>query len=97
MPMTYHKLSYVISFTIPIIHVLFVEIKMNINRKMVFEDFCNIRNWFVDNKTNIYKIRQKLIRHKDKTKLIHFAFKFKVKNVTKLNRKYGDTKNKQHS
>ena len=33
----------------------------------------------------------------DKTKSIHFATKFKIKNVRKLNIKYGDMQIKQHS
>ena len=37
-------------------------------------DFCNICDWFVDNKLSIHF-------GKDKTKSILFAFKFKRKNI----------------
>ena len=54
------------------------------------EDFCNICDWFVDNKLSIHF-------GEDKTKSILFASKFKKKNTKKLHIKYGDIQIKQHS
>ena len=53
------------------------------------EDFCNICDWFVDNKLSIHF-------GEDKTKSIFFASKFKRKNIKKLHIKYGDIQIKQH-
>ena len=52
------------------------------------EDFCNICDWFVDNKLSI---------HFGEDKTILFASKFKRKNLKKLHIKYGDIQIKQHS
>ena len=57
------------------------------------EDFCNICDWFVDNKLSIHL-------GEDKTKSILFASKFKRKsrkNIKKIHIKYGDIQIKQHS
>ena len=54
------------------------------------EDFCNICDWFVDNKLSIHF-------DEDKTKPIFFTSKFKRKNIKKLRIKYGDIQIKQHS
>ena len=55
------------------------------------EDFCNICDWFVDNKLSIHF-------GEDKTKSILFASKFKRKNIKKCQiLKYGDIQIKQHS
>ena len=54
------------------------------------EDFCNICDWFVDNKPSIHFAE-------DKTKSILFASKFKRKSTKKLHIKYGDIQIKQHS
>ena len=54
------------------------------------EDFCNICDWFLDNKLSIHF-------DEDKTKSILFAFKFKRKNTNKRYIKYGDIQIKQHS
>ena len=63
----------------------------NINKieNQLNEDFCNICDWFVDNKLSIHF-------GEDKTKSILFASKFKRKNIKKLHIKYGDTEIKQH-
>ena len=52
-------------------------------------EFCNICDWFVNNK---------LIIHlgEDKTKSILFASEFKRKNIKKLHIKYGDIQIKQY-
>ena len=47
------------------------------------ENFCNIYQWFVDNKLSINF-------RKDKTKSTLFASEFKRKNIKKLHIKYGD-------
>ena len=60
-----------------------IEKQLNIN-------FSNICDLFVDNKLSIHF-------GENKTKLIPFAFKFKKKNIKKLNIKYGDIQIKQHS
>ena len=54
------------------------------------EDFCNICDWFVDNKLSIHF-------GEDKTKSVLFASKFKRKNIKKSHIKYGDIKIKQDS
>ena len=54
------------------------------------EDFCNIYNWFVNNKLSIHF-------GEDKAKSIFFASKFKRKNKKKLHMKNGDIQIKQHS
>ena len=54
------------------------------------EDFCNICDWFVDNKLNIQF-------DDDKTKSILFTSKFERKNILKINIKYRDIQIKQHS
>ena len=54
------------------------------------EDFCNICDWFVDNKLRTHF-------GEDKTKSILFASKFKRKNIKKLHLKFGDMQIKQHS
>ena len=82
-----HELSIVIL----LIHVLFVNIK--IFKKMenqLNEDFCNICDWFVNNKLSIH-----FGGHK--TKSILFASKFKRTNSRKLYIKYGNIQIKQHS
>ena len=58
--------------------------------KQLNKDFETICDWFVDNKLSIHF-------GDDKTKSILFATKFKIKNVRKLNIKYGDIQIKQHS
>ena len=58
--------------------------------KQLNVDFSNICNWFVDNKLSIH-----FGGHK--TKSILFAYKFKDKNIKKLNIKYGDKQIKEHS
>ena len=52
-------------------------------------DFCNICDWFGDNKLSIHF-------RKDKTKPILFVSKFKMRNIKKLNIKYEDIQIKQH-
>ena len=54
------------------IHVFFVNIKILINKteNQLNEDFCNIYDWFMDNKLSIHF-------GEDKTKSILFASKFK--------------------
>ena len=52
------------------------------------EDFCNVCDWFVDNKLSIHF-------GEDKTKSILFASKFKKKNTKKLHIKYRDIQIKQ--
>ena len=47
------------------------------------DDFCNICDWFVDNKLSIHFCE-------DKTKSLLFASQFKRKNIKKLHIKYGD-------
>ena len=54
------------------------------------KDFCNIRDWFVDNKLSIHF-------GEDKIKSILFASKVKRKNIKKLHIKYGDIQIKQRS
>ena len=61
------------------------EIEKQLNKDM--ESICD---WFVDNKLSIHF-------GDDKTKSIPFASKFKIKNVRKLNIKYGNIQIKQHS
>ena len=56
-----------------VIHVLLVNIKILIENQLN-EDFCNICDWFVDNKLRIHF-------GEDKTKSILFASKFKRKNI----------------
>ena len=68
----------------PMLHLLFV------NKRMLNEDFCNICDWFVDNKLSIHF-------GEDKTKLMFFVSKFKMKNIKRLNIKFGDIQIKQHS
>ena len=65
-------------------HKYFNKIENQLN-----EDFCNICDWFVDNKLSIRF-------GEDKTKSIFFASKFKRKNIKKLHIKYGDIQIKQH-
>ena len=67
----------------PMIHVLFVNKDINKIENQLNEDFCNICDWFVDNKLSIHF-------GEDKTKSILFASKFKRKNIKKLHIKYGD-------
>ena len=50
----------------------------------------DLYDWFVDNKLSIHF-------EEDNTKSILFASKFKMKNMKKLNTKYGDIQIKQHS
>ena len=54
------------------------------------DNFCNICDWFVDNKLSIHC-------GEDSTKSILFAPKFKRKNIKKLHIKCGDIEIKQHS
>ena len=58
--------------------------------KQLNKDFETICDWFVNNKLSIHF-------GDDKTKSILFATKLKIKNVRKLNIKYGDIQIKQHS
>ena len=82
--MTCHKLSNVIFFSMPMIHVLFVNIKILIKTEnQLNEDFCNICDCFVDNKLSIHF-------GGDKTESILFASKFKRKYIKKLHIKYVD-------
>ena len=54
------------------------------------KDFCNICDWFVNNKLSIHF-------GEDKTKSILFVSKFKRKNMKKLHIKFGDIQIKQYS
>ena len=73
------------------IHILFDSIKILIKfEKQLNEDFCNICDWFVDNKLSIHF-------GEDKTKLMFFVSKFKMKNIKRLNIRFGDIQIKQHS
>ena len=58
--------------------------------KRLNKDFESIYDWFFDNKLSIHL-------GDDKAKSILFATKFKIKNVRKLNIKYGYIQIKQHS
>ena len=58
--------------------------------KRLNKDFESIYDWFFDNKLSIHL-------GDDKAKSILFATKFKIKNVRKLNIKYGHIQIKQHS
>ena len=60
-----------------------IEKQLNVN-------FCNICDWFVDNKLSIHF-------GEDQAKYILVASKFKMKNIEKLNIKYGDIQIKPHS
>ena len=60
------------------------------NNKIKILQIKSICDWFVDNKISIHF-------GDGKTKPILFATEFKIKNVRKLNIKYGDTQIKQHS
>ena len=54
------------------------------------KSYCNIYDWFVDNKLSIHFCE-------DKTKLVLYDSKFKRKNIKKLRIKYGDIQIKQYS
>ena len=58
----------------PMIHVLFVNKDINKIENQLNEDFCNICDWFVDNKLSIHF-------GEDKTKSILFASKFERKKI----------------
>ena len=53
--------------------------------KQLNKDFESICDWFVNNKLSIHF-------GNDKTKLMLFEIKFKIKKVRKLSIKYGDIK-----
>ena len=77
MAMTCHKLWNVISFCVPIIQVLFVNIKMLMKLKNRLNvDSSNICDWFADNKVSIHF-------GEDKTKSILFASKNILKKALK--------------
>ena len=54
------------------------------------KSYCNIYDWFVDNKLSIHFCE-------DKTKSALYDSKFKRKNIKKLRIKYGDIQIKQYS
>ena len=56
---------------------------INETEKQLNKDFESICDWFVVDKLSIYF-------GDDKAKSIHFATKFKIKKVRKLNIKHGD-------
>ena len=58
--------------------------------KQLNKNFQTICDWFVNNKLSIHF-------DDDRTKSMFFASKFKIKNVKKLNVKYGNIQIKQHS
>ena len=58
--------------------------------KKLNKNFQTICDWFVNNKLSIHF-------DDDRTKSMFFASKFKIKNVKKLNVKYGNIQIKQHS
>ena len=73
-----------IFFSMRMIHVLFVNIKtFKKIENQLNEDFCNIWDWFANNKLSIHF-------GEDKRKSILFASKFKRKNSRKLCIKYGN-------
>ena len=74
MSMACHELSSVTFSFMWMIHVFFVNTKIFIKLKNRLIDFCNICDWFVDNKLSIHF-------GDDKTKPILFASKFKRKNI----------------
>ena len=67
-----------------------VLISINEIEKQLNVDFCNICDWFVDNKLSIHF-------GEDQAKYILVASKFKMKIIEKLNIKYGDIQIKPHS
>ena len=75
--MTCHKLSNVIFFSMPMIRLVCQHKDINKIENQLNEDFCNICDWFVDNKLSIHF-------GEDKIKSILFASKFKRKNIIKL-------------
>ena len=64
----------VIFFYMPMICLVCQHKDINKIENHLNEDFCNICDWFVDNKLSIHF-------GEDKTKSIFFASKFKRKNI----------------
>ena len=74
--MTCHKLPNMIFFLYTDDTCLVCQHKgINKIENQLNEDFCNICNWFADNKVSIH------FGEEDKTKSILFASKFKRKNI----------------
>ena len=89
--MTCHKLSNVIFFLYADDTCLVCQHKdIDKIENQINEYFCNICDWFVNNKLSKQF-------GEDKPKSILFASKFKRKHIKKLHIKYGDLKIKQHS